>query len=420
MKTLSHRNHNFFAAALLFALTLQLSACGQSKTQYNGESAPTFDGGNSSQDTGSNEPVDEVVSGPTRSITITSALEIRTLKNGVLDLVDKLPAQSTIAILEDAQVVNPPFRDANGNPTFSSTGFLQIQQIEKVPSSATKFTTAYLNQLHALPGGLYISAVVGQDPSGSVIPAVKPGAAGAGYLQYYSAEGKPKKAYTTSLAKKFGTNFNKAIPMAQLPGADQVKWTKIYEELTRIGNRLVDMPKSLLMISTAQGTQFSIDFEKTGFVSPEGAWTIAVEGTAKRHGFANVPCAEFMSQVVRQSYKRAGYSHFDDFTKARGNTLDYVNGAAAVVNLANYMNKAGWIPWDSAVYIPKPGAIMMHQSAQSPGHAYMSGGDSGRIIVDNGMPQGRDLRITKAETVGLMYQHGVFFLPPGFIPDKWK
>lgn len=356
-----------------------------------------------------------------RKVVTESTYDIRTLRSEVLDFVVSLPAGSEVMISDNAQVENHPFRNSAGNPEFSSTGFIPIIEIKKVPAGAQgKFTPEYLKQLHSMAGGIYVSAVVAQGSNQeAMFPAVKPGKAGAGYNAYFAVNGKPKNAYTTALTKRFGNRLNKGTPMSQLPGTDQVKWTKIYAELNRVGARLVETPRSLLMLDINEAKKRSLAFEQTGVVSPEGAWSIAVQGTAVRHGFANVPCAEFMSEVIRQAYKRAGYSHFTDFTKARGNTLSYANGAAAVVNLATYLDKAGWVPWNSAVYIPKTGAIMMHAQATTPGHAYMSGGDNGRIIVDNGMPQGRDLRVTAEKTLRIMYQHGVFFLPPGILPDKW-
>ena len=61
-----------------------------------------------------------------------------------------------------------------------------------------------------------------------------------------------------------------------------------------------------------------------------------------------------------------------------------------------FLAGAGWIPWDMADYRPPIGAIMMHGAGTTPGHTYISAGDDGRLIVDNGAPQGRDLRATKA------------------------
>ena len=77
------------------------------------------------------------------------------------------------------------------------------------------------------------------------------------------------------------------------------------------------------------------------------------------------------------------------------------------------------VPWEASKYVPPAGAFMMHASGQTPGHTYMIAGDEGRFIIDNGMPQGRDLRGTSKKILEIMYRHGVFFLPPGINPQAW-
>jgi hypothetical protein len=62
---------------------------------------------------------------------------------------------------------------------------------------------------------------------------------------------------------------------------------------------------------------------------------------------------------------------------------------------------------------------MMHGAGLSPGHTFMAAGDDGRLVVDNGSPQGRDLRTTTESTLRVMYKNGVFFLPPGISPKAW-
>ena len=173
-----------------------------------------------------------------------------------------------------------------------------------------------------------------------------------------------------------------------------------------------------MIMDISAATQASINFEKTGAILPTGAWTIATQGTAVRHGFANVPCAETQSEILRQAYTRAGYQVTDDFNTAKGNQLIWSN-TAAVVNFSKALYTAGWIPWDSTIYKPMTGSFLMNGSGLSPGHTYISAGDDGRIIVDNGAPQGRDLRKTSQSTIDMQYQTGVFFLPPGIIPAKW-
>lgn len=250
-------------------------------------------------------------------------------------------------------------------------------------------------------------------------PALVAAPAGAGFLSNFEASGKPKVGFTNSIKKRFPNSLNKVIDLGTLPGAEQVKWTRILQELRKAGDRTKPTDKSLLIIDRTQAVQFSIDFETTGAVQQRGAWSIAVLGTATRHDFANVPCAEFMSEILRQAYARAGYSHTQDFNASKDNVLSFAGGAARVELFSAYLYRAGWIPWDPKTYIPPAGAFMMNGSGLSPGHAYMSAGDNGRFIIDNGMPQGRDLRATSDNLNKNSYQNGVFFLPPGFVPVKW-
>jgi hypothetical protein len=172
------------------------------------------------------------------------------------------------------------------------------------------------------------------------------------------------------------------------------------------------------MIERAEAMKWSVEYEKSGAISPFGAWMIAVEATAVRHGFPNVPCAEFQSEMLKQAYKRAGYNLTDDFNEAKGNPIIW-SKTAAVFELSKALNEAGWIPWDASKFRPPTGAFLMHGAGKTPGHTYIAGGDDGRIIVDNGAPQGRDLRKTTDKTIELMFMTGVFFLPPGINPQAW-
>lgn len=248
--------------------------------------------------------------------------------------------------------------------------------------------------------------------------AVSAGTPGEGFLKYYAASGKPKFKYTSSVTKRFGARLNKGVDAKTLSAAENEKWQAIYQELVIAVNRKTETPKFYLMMDKTKATQASIDFEKTGVISPQGAWTIATQATAVRHGFSNVPCAEFQSELLRQAYQRAGYRVTDDFNSAKGNTLIW-SSTAAVVNFSMALYKAGWVPWDSTLYRPPVGAFLMNGSGLTPGHTYISGGDDGMIIVDNGAPQGRDLRKTTEKTISIMYQTGVFFLPPGINPPVW-
>lgn len=356
----------------------------------------------------------------TKLVTLAEAYNVRTLKSGVLESVDYLDTGIEVEVATGG-TVNYPYRNDAGNQTFSSTGFLPVVSFKRIPAGA-HLTSARAAELLKLTGGLYVSALAGQvsgGGTGATIPALTAKTPGAGFQKYFSENGKPKVSYKSSMTKRFGSLLNRGVTLDQLSASERTKWSKIMAEMQKAVDRTKPAQKSLIFIDNALGRSLSLDFEKKKTVSPEGAWTIAVEGTAKRLGFANVPCAEFVSEVIREAYVRAGYSHFDDFTDARGNRLDYYNGAAAVVNLTDFLAKAGWIPWDPSEYVPPVGAPMMHATAKTPGHAYLSAGENGRFIVDNGTPEGRDLRGSTENTISIMFQHGVFFLPPGFIPQKW-
>jgi hypothetical protein len=259
------------------------------------------------------------------------------------------------------------------------------------------------------------STDIGMDGSFGALTAGSPGA---GFSRYYHASGQPKFSYTDKITKRFPDHLNKGSDFAHMPTGDQVKWQKIYQEIVRIANRTVEVPKSLLVVDKKAALACSIGYEKTGSICATGAWTIAVQETAVRHGFASTPCAEFMSEVIREAYTRAGYRVTDDFSASRGNPLIW-SSSAAVINLSAYLDKAGWIPWDSIKYRPIVGAVLMNGRGQTPGHTYMSAGNDGRFIIDNGAPQGRDLETTSEKNIGMMYQTGLFFLPPGINPPTW-
>ena len=74
---------------------------------------------------------------------------------------------------------------------------------------------------------------------------------------------------------------------------------------------------------------------------------------------------------------------------------------------------------------------MATQKATSPGHIYFVGGYNGFIIVDNGAPQGRDIRTQPERYLAWsgkdangksnkgVWTNSVFFLPPGMTPKRW-
>ena len=174
----------------------------------------------------------------------------------------------------------------------------------------------------------------------------------------------------------------------------------------------------LLFIDKDDAKKRSEAFEKDRTISTEGAFTISTEGTAVRHRFADRPCAEFMSEIIRQAYQRAGLSVHEDFSEANGNDLIF-SKTAAVQGLGRALQKAGWTIWDLAEYSPIEGAILMHQIGGTPGHTYMAASAGGLIVRDNGSPMGRDLSAASLRTLQMMFRGGVFFLPPGQTPKKW-
>lgn len=356
-----------------------------------------------------------------KTVTLKEAMNIRTLKNQVLEFTAELPAGTVLGVFDETSSQNYDYRKTDGGVERSSTGFLTPLEVVSVPTSAQKiFTAKRLKEINSAPGGVFISASI----SGEVyrnqesFAAIAGGQPGAGFLKYFNTSGKPKFNYTTGIKKRFGSRVDQAIPMSSLNASAQTKWLKIYNELKIAGDRTVKSPRDLMIIDSAQAKQLSIRYEKEGFVNSLGAWSVAVEGTATRHGFANVPCAETMSEVIRQAYKRAGYSHLEDFNTTKGNPLIW-SKTAAVVELSRSLNVAGWVPWDHSKFRAPAGAIMMHTTGISPGHTYMAGGHDGRLIVDNGTPRGRDLRITSEKILAMMYMTGVFFLPPGIQPQPW-
>jgi hypothetical protein len=245
--------------------------------------------------------------------------------------------------------------------------------------------------------------------SGSFEP-IPPGSSTLGYLKYFHLNGQPKFNYTKVLLRKF--------PNLNHPSPPKEKFKKIYEELMAAADRTEWTPKSFLMLDSATAKDCSIGYEKSGIVCPHGAWSIAVQQTAVRHGFPKAPCAEFQSELIREAYARAGYDATEDFNEKNDNQLIW-NKSAAVVNLASALYKAGWVPWEPSKFRPPIGAIMMNQQAQTPGHTFMVAGFNGQIVMDNAAPQGRDLDLLPANRIAYMYQGGVFWLPPGINPAGW-
>jgi hypothetical protein len=352
---------------------------------------------------------------------LNQAMMIRYEKNGVLEAKTELPAGTQIEILRDYEIKHLDFRNSSGALERSSTGFVYgVKIISVAPEFQSQFPSRKITQLNATGGGLYIFASIVGNLAGTEgnFLILQPASTGEGFLKQYSPMGKPRFRYTNAVMKRFGARLNRAVNFEVLSASEKSKWQSIYAELRKAVDRKVETSKSYLMMEKATATQASVRFEKTGTITPWGAWSIAVQATAPRHGFANVPCAEFQSELLRQAYQRAGYRVNEDFNSARGNPLIWHN-TAAVVNFSMALYRAGWVPWDSTIYKPLTGAFLMNGSGNSPGHTYAAAGDDGMIIVDNGAPQGRDLRKTSEHTLEMMYQTGVFFLPPGINPQPW-
>lgn len=356
-----------------------------------------------------------------QKLLLNQAMTLRYEKNGILESKVELPAGTQIEVPANYEVKHLDYRTSNGGVERSSTGFLYPV---KIISVAEQFQTQYppsrLKEINQTSGGLFIFASIvgsleGVEGNFAVVTAAAPGE---GFLKHFSPEGTPKFNYLSSVTKRFGAKLNKGVDAQSLSESQRLKYQSIFAELKKAVVRTEPTPKSYLMMDKSQAVQRSIDFEKTGAISLSGAWSIATQGTAVRHGFSNVPCAEFQSELLRQAYQRAGYRVTDDFSKAKGNQLIW-SSTAAVVNYSMALYKAGWIPWDSRKFRPIAGAIMMNGAGYTPGHTYISAGDDGMIIVDNGAPQGRDLRKTSEKTISIMYQVGVFFLPPGINPPAW-
>lgn len=355
-------------------------------------------------------------------IRLTSKTTLYALGNdGILVERVTLSVGSTIEIPVPYEIQNFRYRKSDGTTDWTSTGFIgPVAIISAASEHAYQFPEAEIDELNQTPAGLYVFASIVSDLHGveGDFDAIAGGTPGEGFLKSFEANGKPKFNYAEQVKKRFGAKLNKGVDPKKLSSAERVKWTKIYNELKRAANRKVPTPKAILMIDREAAMEHSIAYEKFGVIPFNGAWTIAVLATAVRHGFPNVPCAEFMSELLRQAYQRAGYAVTDDFNKAKKNQLIWSN-TAAVVNFSKALYTAGWIPWETSKYRPITGALMMHVAGQTPGHTYISAGDDGRLIVDNGSPQGRDLRVTTEKTINLMYKSGVFFLPPGINPPKW-
>lgn len=237
--------------------------------------------------------------------------------------------------------------------------------------------------------------------------------------QLFAENGRPLREFHKRLLERFGDRLNRRSMPADLSSSDLNKYRSIFRELQIAVTRQNGTgEKRWMFMDKVEALNKSKLFEEKGEVSKEGAWSIAVDSTAKRHGFANAPCAEFMSEIIRQAYARAGYPLQEDFNKEKGNPLIW-SETASVTGLSKALFKAGWIPYAARDFRPPIGAILFHTIGISPSHTYAAAGDDGLLIVDNGSPQGRDLRKSHMKTVNLMFNTGFFMLPPGIPPQAW-
>lgn len=354
-----------------------------------------------------------------QTIRLENKENIRYLKNNILEVAAELPKGTLIKFPKDNHNVFYDYRDSSGNVQRSSTGFFSAVIILSVtPENEGAFPAEKINKLNATASGLFITKSLQEANDQEFFQALSAGQTNTDYLTLFTETGKAKYSYSTYFLKRFGNNLNRTIDSDQMSARDRIKWSAVYDELKISANREVKTPTDYFFMSVDLANKYTILFETNGTTQPKGAWTMAVKSTAVRHGFPNVPCAEFMSEMIRQAYTRAGYDFKEDFNNNKDNYLIW-DKTAAVVNLANSLNKGGWVPWELSKYNPPIGAIMMHEQATSPGHTYMVAGDNGRFIIDNGSPAGRDLRKTTKKTVEIMFKGGVFFLPPGIIPGLW-
>lgn len=342
---------------------------------------------------------------------------VRVLKTDVLELLTSLPPGTTLSVPDGAQPEYHLYRLANGEVQRSSNGFISNVKIQAVrPEYNDEFPAQRIAELNLSRNWISVTALPVRESA--EFPALSLAAPEADYLLSFEDSGKPKFNFTTYYQKRFPGRLNLAIASENQSNSERLKWAAVMEELRKAADRTVPTATSYLFLPIEEARKASIDYEKSDVVSSLGAWTIAVKATAVRNGFPNVPCAEFMSEVLRQAYARAGQNLFEDFSREKGTYLIW-SSTAAVVNLANTLVKAGWIPWELASFRPPTGAIMAHFKATTPGHVYMAAGHDGRIIIDNGSPAGRQLVRTVDKTIKMLYYGGVFFLPPGILPKPW-
>jgi hypothetical protein len=365
---------------------------------------------------------------PARRIILSETANLRHLTNEILELLAPIPAGSELQLPASAAPVFYRYRDSDGSLKSSTNGFYLGLRLVAVPEAARgDFPPDVIDRINSTSGGIFLSSNdvnTALEPGGKIAPLPSAGVPGEGYLKVFAANGRRhSNPFAARLRRRFGSQFNREIPLASLPPEAQKKWLGIYGQLVALVDRTREMDRQPLFIDSgspsedeALAKQYSLDFENSGTIQTFGAWSIATQGTAVRHGFADRPCAEFVSEIIRQAYTKAGYAMKDDFT---GDNYLIWSNTAAVTDLAQALYESGWIPWDPLEFKPPVGAIGMNAYADTPGHAYMIAGKNGRFLVDNGSPKGRDLFSTSAKNIENMYNLGAFFLPPGIVPERW-
>ena len=425
--------HEIFALVTLAAaasLSLSLTACGSSQ-----QNLPQLN--ESGAETGEIEPAKSIKTlnragqrpsvekdtalvtvGP-RTIRLLQATNLRTKKNGILEFLVELPPNSEIQVKSPVAIDYSSYRNSSGSIVRDTNGFAAgVQVVSLAAGGASRDANNKVLALNKSVGGLFIAAstVTGLLQITQNFQPLKNLAPLAGYQMVYYLDGQPKFRCRKGLQKRFGSALNH---ITKVTPAAKDKSVRILNELALAVGRETPAPESYLLAKIRSPGAVSIEIEKNMKSPQRGAWTIAVLGTAKLHGFSNEPCAEFVSEEIRESYARAGFNYADDFGMNKRNPLIW-SKTAAVAGLGRALVLAGWTPWSTERFVPPTGAVMMAEEGQTPGHSYFSAGAGGRFVVDNGSPQGRDLGQTSIVTLRLMYKTGVFFLPPGIQPRTWN
>ena len=327
--------------------------------------------------------------------------------------------------------------------------------------------------VHRVDVGRFLPTEMNEDTgTPEMIPALERAPLTDVYLNQFTAEGRPlvKKCLwdvhdksanprtfdcpSPGLKRVFAQQLNKGLTAKDMTPEEYQKYQSIYKQITLAVDRTQPTPRSYYILSedwekNKKAFSLSIDFETKGKIYPNGAYTIANQGTAERQGWGDLPCAESAAEIVRQAYQRAGYNFFDDFNRKDGDPIEHsIRWHVGI--LARALVAGGWIPWDYTMYRPPVGAVLvstrpleLNSSEYEPylddhfmdsmeGHVYIAAGFDGEFVVDNGgYERGRDLRLApqddedhkrRPETFDdplAQYNASVFFLPPGINPKPW-